>query len=39
MIGGIGVAPVAGLIFGLGLAMSGMMDPARVRGFLDVAGG
>ncbi|WP_342236953.1 YeeE/YedE family protein [Inquilinus sp. OTU3971] len=35
----IGVAVAAGLIFGLGLAMSGMMDPARVRGFLDVAGG
>ena len=32
-----GVAVVAGLIFGLGLAMSGMMDPTRVRGFLDVA--
>ena len=40
MIGGlrIGVAVVAGLICGLGLAVSGMMDPARVRGFLDVAG-
>jgi len=34
----IGVAVIAGLIFGLGLAMSGMIDPARVRGFLDVAG-
>ncbi|MDW7746237.1 DUF6691 family protein [Halomonas sp.] len=29
---------VAGLIFGLGLAISGMTDPARVLGFLDVAG-
>lgn len=27
-----------GLIFGLGLSMSGMLDPARVRGFLDIAG-
>ncbi|GJD67774.1 hypothetical protein MMMDOFMJ_0690 [Methylobacterium gnaphalii] len=27
-----------GLIFGLGLALSGMLDPARVRGFLDVGG-
>jgi uncharacterized membrane protein YedE/YeeE len=31
-------ALVAGLLFGLGLAISGMMDPARVIGFLDVAG-
>ncbi|ABE59944.1 DUF6691 family protein [Chromohalobacter israelensis] len=29
---------VAGLLFGLGLAISGMTDPARVIGFLDVAG-
>lgn len=28
----------AGLLFGLGLAVSGMTDPARVLGFLDVAG-
>lgn len=28
----------AGLIFGLGLSLSGMLDPARVRGFLDVTG-
>lgn len=27
-----------GLIFGLGLSMSGMLDPVRVRGFLDIAG-
>jgi uncharacterized membrane protein YedE/YeeE len=27
-----------GLIFGLGLAISGMMNPAKVIGFLDVAG-
>ncbi|KXS36699.1 MAG: hypothetical protein AWU55_2922 [Halomonadaceae bacterium T82-2] len=29
---------VAGLLFSLGLAISGMTDPARVVGFLDVAG-
>lgn len=29
---------VAGLLFGMGLAISGMTDPARVLGFLDVAG-
>ncbi len=28
----------AGLLFGLGMALSGMMDPARVTGFLDLAG-
>ena len=32
------VALVAGLTFGLGLALSGMLDPARVRGFLDIGG-
>ena len=33
------VAAIAsGLIFGMGLAMSGMLDPARVLGFLDFAG-
>ena len=31
-------ALVAGLTFGLGLALSGMLDPARVRGFLDIGG-
>jgi uncharacterized membrane protein YedE/YeeE len=31
-------ALAAGLLFGLGLSLSGMLDPARVRGFLDVAG-
>jgi len=31
-------ALVAGLLFGLGLAISQMIDPARVLGFLDVAG-
>jgi uncharacterized membrane protein YedE/YeeE len=29
---------LAGLIFGLGLILSGMADPAKVLGFLDVAG-
>lgn len=29
---------IAGLLFGLGLALAGMTDPARVLGFLDVAG-
>lgn len=28
----------AGALFGVGLALSGMTDPARVLGFLDVAG-
>lgn len=28
----------AGLLFGLGMAISGMVDPARVIGFLDLAG-
>lgn len=28
----------SGLLFGLGLALSGMMDPRKVLGFLDVAG-
>lgn len=29
---------IAGLIFGLGLMISGMTDPSRVLAFLDVAG-
>ncbi len=29
---------LAGVIFGAGLAVSGMTDPARVTGFLDVTG-
>lgn len=29
---------VAGLLFGAGLAVSGTIDPARVRGFLDLFG-
>jgi uncharacterized protein len=28
----------SGSFFGLGLALSGMLDPSRVRGFLDVFG-
>lgn len=29
---------IAGLLFGLGLALAGMTDPARVLGFLDIFG-
>jgi uncharacterized membrane protein YedE/YeeE len=29
---------LAGLIFGLGLCLSGMIDPGKVLGFLDLAG-
>src|SRR4051812_27538780 len=29
---------VAGLIFGIGLIVSGMFNPAKVLGFLDIAG-
>ncbi|RXF73203.1 YeeE/YedE family protein [Hansschlegelia zhihuaiae] len=32
------VGGLSGLVFGLGLTVSGMLDPARVRAFLDVAG-
>jgi len=32
------MALLAGLVFGLGLLMSGMTNPARVQGFLDLAG-
>lgn len=32
------MACVVGLLFGLGLVLSGMSDPAKVLGFLDVAG-
>jgi uncharacterized membrane protein YedE/YeeE len=31
-------ALLAGLVFGLGLVASAMVDPAKVLGFLDVAG-
>lgn len=30
---------LSGALFGLGLTLSDMIDPARVRAFLDVAGG
>ncbi len=33
------VALIAGALFGFGLSLSGMVDPARVIGFLDVASG
>ena len=33
------VALLAGAIFGFGLSLSGMIDPSRVLGFLDVASG
>lgn len=29
---------IAGLIFGIGLLVSGMANPAKVLGFLDLAG-
>jgi uncharacterized membrane protein YedE/YeeE len=29
---------ISGLLFGAGLAISGMTDPARVAGFLDITG-
>jgi uncharacterized membrane protein YedE/YeeE len=34
----IATASLAGLVFGLGLLLSGMADPAKVLGFLDLAG-
>jgi uncharacterized membrane protein YedE/YeeE len=32
------VALGAGALFGFGLALCGMLDPTRIRGFLDIAG-
>jgi len=32
------MAALSGLLFGLGLILSGMSDPAKVLGFLDLAG-
>ena len=32
----ISLALAAGVLFGAGLALSGMADPAKVRGFLDI---
>lgn len=34
----LGASLLAGLLFGLGLMVSGMADPAKVLGFLDLAG-
>jgi len=34
----LGASLLAGLVFGLGLMVSGMADPAKVLGFLDLAG-
>jgi len=34
----VAAALLTGLLFGLGLALSGMLDPVRVQGFLDVTG-
>lgn len=34
----VAVALACGAVFGLGLSLSGMLDPARVQGFLDVFG-
>ncbi|HEY0268256.1 MAG TPA: DUF6691 family protein [Methyloradius sp.] len=31
-------AGLSGIIFGLGLILSGMTNPAKVKGFLDIAG-
>ena len=31
-------ALAAGLLFGIGLILSGMIDPAKVQNFLDIAG-
>ena len=35
----VGLALIAGVLFGASLAISGMDDPTRVRAFLDVFGG
>lgn len=32
------IALVSGVLFGIGLAMGGMLDPAKVVGFLDIFG-
>lgn len=36
--GGVVIHAVAGLIFGIGLVISGMVDPTKVQNFLDIAG-
>jgi hypothetical protein len=33
-----GLALLAGLVFGIGLIIAGMVDPAKVLGFLDLGG-
>lgn len=38
MMRGAVVALISGVLFGAGLALGGMTDPARVRGFLDLFG-
>lgn len=35
----LGAALAAGVIFGFGLSLSGMINPARVIGFLNIASG
>ncbi len=35
---GILISAIAGLVFGLGLLISGMANPAKVQNFLDLAG-
>jgi uncharacterized membrane protein YedE/YeeE len=32
------IAFIVGLVFGIGLIVSGMTDPGKVQGFLDIAG-
>ena len=34
----LGIALISGILFGLGLGLSQMIDRERVLGFLDVAG-
>lgn len=34
----VAAALMCGIVFGFGLSLSGMMNPARVRGFLDLFG-
>ena len=31
-------ALISGVLFGLGLTLSGMSDPAKVQGFLNITG-
>lgn len=38
MINRVIVPAISGIVFGAGLALGGMTDPARVRGFLDLFG-